>query len=129
MAQPKLIASLGLIGALALSAAPSLAAGKGPGPHLRAVPPALSNTHGRPAAKPAKPAKGTAPHGKSLRQLEGVVVSFDGSALVMQPMGHHALTVTVTISSSTIITAEEGVTPTLTAGEQIHVAAVAAAGG
>src|SRR5437764_661624 len=80
MIQPKLIASLGLIGALAVSAAPALAAGKVGASHRPAVTQTVSGQHGRPTTKPVK---GTGTHGKSLRQLEGTVVSFDGTALVM----------------------------------------------
>src|SRR5207249_2491082 len=62
-------------------------------------------------------------HGKSLRQFEGTVVSMasDGSSFVLQPRDSKAMTVTVAISTSTVVTAAVGVTPTLAAGEQVHV--------
>src|SRR5579872_7472452 len=41
-----------------------------------------------------------------LRQFEGVVSSFDGSTLVLHPLHTDAVTVTIAISSSTVITAD-----------------------
>jgi hypothetical protein len=65
-----------------------------------------------------------------LLQFEGVVSSFDGSTLVLHPLHTDAVTVTIAISSSTVVTADESVTTTtLAAGEQVHVKAAVGAGG
>jgi hypothetical protein len=59
-------------------------------------------------------------------QFEGVIVSVaaDGSSIVLQRPNSPGVTATITISSSTVITADEGVTTTtLAAGEQVHVKA------
>ncbi len=59
-------------------------------------------------------------------QFEGVIVSVatDGSSMVLQRPNSPNVTATITISSSTVITADEGVTTTtLAAGEQVHVKA------
>jgi hypothetical protein len=59
-------------------------------------------------------------------QFEGVIVSVaaDGSSMVLQRPNSPGVTATITISSSTVITADEGVTTTtLAAGEQVHVKA------
>ena len=103
MVKRNYLITLGIAAALALPAGPALAAGKGHAPgHTKVV--RLST------------------HGKSLRQLEGTVVSLDGSSFLLRPMASKAMTVTVAISTSTVVTAEAGVTPTLAAGEQVHVA-------
>ena len=103
MVKRNLLITLGITAALALPVAPALAAGKGHAPgHTKVV------RHST--------------HGKSLRQLEGTVVSVDGSSFVLRPMASKAMPVTVAISTSTVVTAEAGVTPTLAAGEQVHVA-------
>src|SRR5919202_3704737 len=101
--------TLGITAALALPVAPALAAGKG---H------AYGHLKGHPHTRAVHPST----RGKSLRQLEGTVVSLDGSSFVLRPMDSKAMTVTVAISASTVVTAEAGVTPTLAAGEQVHVA-------
>ena len=106
--------TLGIAAALALPVAPALAAGKGPANgHLK------GHHHTNVVHHSAHTARG-----KSLRQFEGTVVSLasDGSSFVLRPMDSKAMTVTVAISTSTVVTAEVGVTPTLTAGEQVHVA-------
>jgi hypothetical protein len=66
-------------------------------------------------------------------KLEGeaviVSVAADGSSMVLRPTNSDAVTATVTISSSTVITADEGVTTTtLAAGERVHVVVVDAGG-
>jgi Domain of unknown function (DUF5666) len=109
MVKRNYLITLGIAAALALPAGPALAAGKG---HAYGH---LKGHHHTRAVHPST-------HGKSLRQLEGTVVSLDGSSVVLRPMGSKALMVTVAISSSTVVTAAAGVTPTLAAGEQVHVA-------
>ena len=103
--------TLGIAAALALPVAPALAAGKG---HANGH---LKGHHQTRVVRHST-------HGKSLRQLEGTIASMasDGSSFVLRTMASKALTVTVAISSSTVVTAEAGVTPTLAAGEQVHVA-------
>ncbi|HZS91711.1 MAG TPA: DUF5666 domain-containing protein [Chloroflexota bacterium] len=102
-----MLITMGVAAALALSGAPALAAGKG-----------QADAHG----------KGHRHHqstvrGKSLRQVEGRIVSLatDGSSFAVQPQDSKALTVTVAITTSTVVTAEAGITPTLAVGEQVHV--------
>ena len=103
MVKRSYLITLGIAAALALPAGPALAAANGHAPgHTKVV------HHST--------------HGKSLRQLEGTVVSLAGSSFVLRPMASKAMTVTVAISSSTVVTAAAGVTPTLAAGEQVHVA-------
>jgi hypothetical protein len=105
----RILTTLSITAALALPVAPALAAGKGhANGHLK------GHDHTRVARHSTQ--------GKSLRQLEGTVVSLDGSSFVLRPMNSKAMTVTVAISSSTVVTAEAGLTPTLAAGEQVHVA-------
>ena len=105
MVKRNLLITLGITAALALPAGPALAAGSGKG-----------HAHGHTKVVHRST------HGKSLRQLEGTVVSVDGSSFVLRPMASKATTVTVAMSTSTVVTAEAGVTPTLAAGEQVHVA-------
>ena len=105
MVKRNVMITLGLAAALALPVAPALAAGQG-------------QAHGH-----TKVVRHST-HAKSLRQVEGTVVSLasDGSSFVLRPMASKAVTVTVAIASSTVVTAAVGVTPTLAAGEQVHVA-------
>ena len=114
MVKRNLLITLGIATALALPVAPALAAGKG---H------AHGRLKGHHHTSVVRHSTDTA-RGKSLRQFEGTVVSMapDGSSFVLQPMDSKATTVTVAISTSTVVTAEAGVTPTLAAGEQVHVA-------
>ena len=103
MVKRSYLITLGIAAALALPAGPALAAGKGP-QHAKVV---QHKTHG-----------------KSLRQLEGTVASLasDGSSFVLRTMASKAVTRTVAMSTSTVVTATVGVTPTLAVGEQVHVA-------
>ncbi len=62
------------------------------------------------------------------RQLEGTIVSLSstpvvsGTTLVLQAENIHGMTVTVGLTSSSVITADDGVTTTtLAVGEQVHV--------
>ena len=105
MEKRNLLITLGITAALALPITPALAAGQG-------------QAHGH-----TKVVRHST-HAKSLRQVEGTVVSLasDGSSFVLRPMASKAVTVTVAIASSTVVTAAVGVTPTLAAGEQVHVA-------
>jgi hypothetical protein len=105
----RILTTLSITVALALPVAPALAAGKG-------------HAHGHLKGHDHTSVVHHSTQGKSLRQLEGTVVSLDGSSFVLRPMNSKAMTVTVAISSSTVVTAEAGVTPTLAAGEQVHVA-------
>jgi hypothetical protein len=109
MVTRNVLTTLGITVALALPVAPALAAGKG---H------AYGHLKGHHHTRVVRHSN----QGKSLRQLEGTVVSLDGSSFVLRSMDSKAMTVTVAISSSTVVTAEAGVTPTLAAGEQVHVA-------
>ena len=111
MVKRNLLITLGITAALALPVSPALAAGKGKG-HAYGH---LKGHHHTRAAHPST-------RGKSLRQLEGTVVSVDGSSFVLRPMASKAVTMTVAMSTSTVVTAAVGVTPTLAAGEQVHVA-------
>jgi hypothetical protein len=109
MIKRNLLMAMGVAAALALSGAPALAAGKG-----QADTHGKGNNHGH---------RHATVRGRSLRQVEGRVVSLapDGSSFVVQPQDSKALTVTVAISTSTVVTAEVGITPTLAVGEQVHV--------
>ena len=67
---------------------------------------------------------------RNVRHLEGTIVSLSnspvvsGTTFVLTAEGSHGMTVTVGINSSTVITADTGVTmTTLAAGEQVHVTA------
>jgi hypothetical protein len=116
MAKRNLVMALSLLAALALPAAPALAAGHGHG-----------HANGRQTECGVKGPRGGA-RGHGVRQIEGTVVSYGNMVLVVQPMASRGLTVTVSITSSTVITAAPGVSTTLAAGEQVHVAATADAG-
>jgi hypothetical protein len=107
MIKRNLLMTMGVAAALALSGAPALAAGKG-----------QADAHGKDHGH-----RHSAVRGHSLRQVEGRVVSLapDGSSFVVQPQESKALTVTVAISTSTVVTAAVGITPTLAVGEQVHV--------
>lgn len=129
MVTRKLMAAVGLATALALPVVPALAAhnGDGHGGHahgqgrLHDGRVEAHNTHN----------KGQHGWGRfRLQQFEGIVASYDGASLVLHPLRSEAVTVTVTISSSTVITADEGVTTTtLAQGEQVHVKAALGADG
>jgi hypothetical protein len=108
MVKRNYLITLGIAAALALPAGPALAAGKGHKGQAHGYTKVVHHST----------------HGKSLRQLEGTVVSMasDGSSFVLRPMASKAMTVTVAMSTSTVVTAEAGVTSTLAAGEQVHVA-------
>ena len=105
MVKRNLLITLGITVALALPVAPALAAGKG-------------HAHGHTKVAPHST------HAKSLRQLEGTVVSMasDGSSFVLRTMASKTMTETVALSASTVVTAAVGVTPTLAVREQVHVA-------
>src|SRR5919199_3136660 len=90
MVKRNYLITLGIAAALALPAGPALAAGKG---HK-------GQAHGHTKVVHHST------HGKSLRQLEGTVVSVDGSSFVLRPMASKAMPVTVAISTSTVVTAE-----------------------
>jgi hypothetical protein len=107
MIKRNLLMTMGVAAALALSGAPALAAGKG-----------QADAHGKDHGH-----RHSAVRGHSLRQVEGRVVSLasDGSSFVVQPQDSKALTVTVAISTSTVVTADVGITPTRAVGEQVHV--------
>jgi Domain of unknown function (DUF5666) len=109
MVKRNYLITLSIAAALALPVAPALAAGNG-------------HVNGHPKGHHQTRVVRHSTHSKSLRQFEGTVVSLDGSSVVLRPMGSKAMTVTVAISSSTVVTAAAGVTPTLAAGEQVHVA-------
>ena len=105
MEKRNLLITLGITAALALPITPALAAGK-------------SHAHGHTKVVHHST------RGKSLRQYQGTVVSMatDGSSFVLRTMASKTMTMTVAISSSTVLTAAVGVTPTLAVGEQVHVA-------
>ena len=76
---------------------------------------------GRPAQGPRDRRGGHHPH-----QVEGVIVSLapDDTRLTVRPPETTALSTTILIASSTVITADAGVTTTVLAvGEQVHVLA------
>ncbi len=115
MSMKRVVVALSVVAALALPAATTLAAGHGGaggGGHR--------DQHG--AAARGHHQKGHN-YSRTVRQLEGSVVRYDSSSLVLQQAPSRALTVTIALSTSTIITAEEGISPTLADGERVHVVA------
>ena len=118
MVSKRIVTALGVVAALALPGVSALAAGHsgaGHGGHHGSA--AQARGHHGGAHRP------TGQRGHGLRQLEGTIVAVDASSLALQPLTSHAVTVTVAISSGTSIVADAGVTSTLAAGEQVHVAA------
>lgn len=122
MVTRKLMAAVGLAAALALPVVPVLAAHGGDSDGHG------GRSHGQGRLHVGRvEAHNKGQHGWGhvrQRQLEGVVASYDGASMVLHPLRSEAVTVTIAISSSTVITADEGVaTTTLAQGEQVHVKA------
>ena len=129
-----LVIGLGALVALALPGAPALARGPhgdgmgqmGHGARHGAF--VWHNGHRGDGGRHVLKHKQRQDHGKHqyhrLWQFEGVVASFDGATLVLHPRFSNAISATVAVSSSTVITATEGVSATLAPGEQVHVQAV-----